>query len=330
MPAMSSVAGRRDVAPGRVVVLGGTGFLGSAVTRAFLDAGSAVTVLDRVAPSVPRADLVAGAEILLGEADDPVVLTNLLGEADHVVHAVGGPVAEESNRNPVDTLFATLPGIITLLEALRARAGVGLSFLSSGGVVYGRTDGRPVAEDAPCDPITTYGVTKLAAEKYIGVYASLFGVSSRVLRVGNAYGPTQPTGSGQGVVAAFAEAARAGRPVPVFGDGEVVRDFVHVGDVAAAVVGLAARSGGPLVVNVGSGVGHSVRQVARAVERVSGRRLVLEHRPGRDFDVRHLVLDTGRLSALLEWRPRTFEDGLAGIWERLVEAEPIRRADGPE
>jgi len=207
--------------------------------------------------------------------------------------------------------------LIALLELLRVRPWVGVTQLSSGGTVYGNPARVPVPEDAPCDPITSYGIVKLAAEKYIGMYAALYGVAARILRVGNAYGALQSSGRSQGVVAAVLAAARKGTPVRVFGDGLTVRDYIHVGDVAATTVELAQRADGPRLVNVGTGIGRTILDVVNVVRSVSGAELTVEHVPDRGCDVRAVVLDVGALRSLLDWDPVSLEEGIQRTWRDL-------------
>ncbi len=303
--------------PKRVLVLGGTGFMGSEIARAFVAMGSSVTVVGRHDPGGRCAGL-AGAELVLGDAGDPLVLSPLVDRVDHVVHAVGSMLPKESNASPAEDTATTLPAILSLLELLRFRPGVGLTYLSSGGTVYGNPTQVPVSERASCDPTTSYGVVKLAAEKYIGMYAMLYDMRTRILRIGNTYGPFQPAGRSQGIVGAFLAAARDGTPVRVFGDGSMVRDYVHVSDVAYAVVELARRPEGPRVVNLGSGVGHTVLDVVDIVSRVTGVGLAVEHFPDRGFDVRAIVLDVGVLSGLVAWDPIPFEEGIERTWHDLL------------
>ncbi len=253
--------------------------------------GSSVTVVARREPGERwRADL-AGAELVLADAGDSFVLSALLEGVDHVVYAVGSMLPKESNAAPVVDVTTTLPAILSLLELLRSRPGTGLTQLSSGGTVYGNPIQVPVSEAGHCDPITSYGVVKLAAEKYIGMYATLYGVPTRILRIGNTYGPLQPADRGQGIVGTLFAAVRDGSRVRVFGDGTMVRDYVHVTDVAYATVELSRRSDGPRVLNLGTGVGHTVLEVVDIVSRVTGVRPALEHYPDRGFDVRSIVLD---------------------------------------
>lgn len=298
-------------------MLGGTGFLGTEITRAFLDAGSAVTAVARRDRGDSWREELSRAEFVLADAGDPCALAPLVNRVDHVVYAVGSMLPQESNASPAAAVTDTLPAIIALLELLRCRPGTGLTYLSSGGTVYGNPRRIPVSESACCDPITSYGIVKLAAEKYVGMYATLYGVPARILRIGNAYGPRQPAGRSQGIVSTLLTAVLDGAPFRVFGGGAMARDYVYVRDVAHAAVELASRPDGPRVVNLGTGIGHSVLDMVDIVSRVTGARLALEHLPDRGFDVRAIVLDVGVLARLVPWNPLPLEDGIERTWQAV-------------
>ena len=195
---------------------------------------------------------------------------------------------------------------------------MGVTYLSSGGTVYGQSDGFPVAEDHPCLPVSLYGMTKLMAEECIRAHGDRFGTPVRILRVSNAYGSTQSASDGQGLIAAGMEAAEADGRLTVFGDGHNVRDYVEVADVASAVVGLPPTYDEDRTVNVGSGTGHDVHAVIALLGEITGARFDVIRSPARPQDVHSIVLDTSRLSRLLTWDPRPLADGVAATWERRV------------
>jgi UDP-glucose 4-epimerase len=298
-------------APPRLVVLGGTGFLGSAVTSSALAEGVDVTVVARHEPSGPTAAAVAHADLLLGDVGDPGTVEMALRHVGAVVFAVGDQLPEDSNLDVRRHSSRALAPLLEVLEALRTRPGVGLTLLSSGGTVYGDTRTPVVDEGSPTDPKCSYGVMHLAAEKYVGMYRRLYGVPGRVLRIANPYGPLQSAARGQGVVAALLDAVARGTAFRLFGGGRAVRDYVHVDDVASAVVRLTSLPGDPEVVNVGSGRGHTVVEVVRLVEEVTGGTVRIEEEAGRSFDVDRIVLDPGRLASLLPWDPRPLRTGIA-------------------
>jgi UDP-glucose 4-epimerase len=236
---------------------------------------------------------------------------------DHVVHAIGQSLPAESNADPVRDAATSLGSILRTLEALRHRPTTRLTYVSSGGTIYGNVERLPIDERAECRPISSYGVMKLAAEKYLGMYHALYGISSLSLRVANAYGPGQPVRASQGFLAACLDAARRRQPVRLYGGGRNIRDFVYIDDVVAAVVRLAEQTATPPVVNVGSGLGVSLVDTLSLVERVTGRPLAVEHVEGRSVDVSAIVLSTELLSSLVDWRPLPLEDGIGRAWAAL-------------
>ncbi len=254
---------------------------------------------------------------MLGPAEDPTVLHEALEGVDWVVHAVGCP-PPAALTDDFDSTTVSVLGLDTLLEALRRRPGVGLTFVSSGGAVYGDVSHLPVDEETRCRPISAYGLSKLMAEDSIAAYSARYQIPARVLRVSNAYGPRQDAANGQGVIGALLCAASTDRPVPVFDAGRAVRDFVHVGDVAKAVVALRPSQSEPQVVNVGGGAGHSVVQILEMVERLTGARLRIEWRPRRPSDVHSIVLNVSRLNSMMAWQPCDLETGIARIWHELT------------
>ena len=300
----------------RVLVVG-LGFIGTHVAAALDRAGIATTILTR--SGVPSwAPALPGAVLIRGDAGDPAVVAEAIEEATHVVYCAGGLMPAQSNLHPTADIELALPPLICVLEALRHRPGVGITFLSSGGTVYGNPSRIPVDEDHPTDPITSYGVMKLASEKYIRMYTRLYGVPGRILRCSNVYGEGQPPQRGQGVIAAFLHQALTDQPITLFGDGSIVRDYLYAGDLAGLVVQLLELGGMPQLANVGSGVGTSLSAVVELVEAVTGRVVRVERRPGRAFDIGEIVLDVSRLRQLVPFDPLTLEAGIRRTWEAIL------------
>lgn len=208
-----------------------------------------------------------------------------------------------------------VPPIVRLVELLRLRPEVGLTFLSSGGAVYGNVDTPPAAESTPADPISSYGILKLTVEMYLTAYARLYGVPVRILRVSNAFGPGQLWAKGQGIVPRLLHCAVTGERFSVYGDGCDIRDYVYIDDVAGAVLAMVSSDLPFALFNVGSGAGHSVLDVVRVVEGVSGHRIGIEHLPHRPFDVRNIVLDIRRIQAHMDYHPVAFRDGVQRTWQ---------------
>lgn len=302
----------------RVVVLG-AGFLGWEIATSLAAQGRGVTVVTRS----PRTDRTAHEGITLEYADVGATesldrLCHLVSQTDAVVYAVGALYPAETAMRPWLDLYTSLPPFLATLEALIRAPGPRMVFLSSGGTVYGDQGAGPLSEQTPRSPSSSYGISKLAAELYLADHCRRFGTLGTSLRVANAYGPGQRTERGQGAVAAFLSAAQTGRAVPFYGGGTPVRDYVHVGDVASAVALLLDAPRMPPALNIGTGIGTSLRQLLTAVEDASGTQVPVQPLPARDIDLAINVLDPSLAVDTLGWMPRSLADGLAQTWAELI------------
>lgn len=290
----------------------GCGFIGERIASGAVRRGLETSVLTRSPLDSRKAAAVAPAEVVVADAADRRTTHEVVAGADHVVFAAGGLMPAEAERAPVEDAWRSLPPLLAILEAVAATAGAMLTYISSGGTVYGEPRYVPVDEAHPTHPISSYGRTKLVAEAYVLSFAAAHRLKAQILRCANVYGEDQPPHRSQGAVAKFADHAVRGEPVVIFGDGSIVRDYVYVGDVVDAAFAL-RDSGCSGVVNIGAGRGNSLLEVVGLVELASGRRLTIEWREARPFDVQEIVLDISRLRRLVDYTPTSLEEGVARV-----------------
>lgn len=296
----------------KCLLLGGGGFIGSHLCEALLAAGHSVRIFDR--PNLQRFRFPAGAdtvEWLEGDFTNHDDLMRAISGNDVIYHLVSTTLPSSSNENPVYDVETNVIGTLHLLELARAQEVGRIVFISSGGTVYGAPREIPIKESHPTEPLCSYGIGKLAIEKYLHLYHVLHGIDYRVLRLANLYGERQRVTTAQGAVAVFLHRALSGQPIEIWGDGSVVRDYLYAGDVAAALVQAAGVNGEHRLFNIGSGQGQSLNDLVAAIERLLGRKVRRNYLPGRRFDVPVNVLDISRAERHLAWRPRmAFADGL--------------------
>ena len=299
---------RRDLPP-RVAVIG-AGFIGTHLAAALLDAGVRTSVITRSPPDDRKQRLLARARLAVADANSAELIRPHLADVDHVVFCASGLMPAESNRDPVADAHLALPPLINVLEILRRAGGPGITFLSSGGTVYGPSRAELIDESHATEPVTSYGIMKLACEKYVRMYEQLYGLPATILRCANVYGEHQPATRSQGVVAVMLDRASRAEPIPLYGDGSIVRDFVYVGDVAGVILESLRIAEKPPIVNVGSGCGCSLNRLVELIAAAVGRPIAVDRRPDRGFDVPRMVLDIAVARTVLAFAPTPLTEGL--------------------
>ncbi|PYR34561.1 MAG: NAD-dependent epimerase [Acidobacteria bacterium] len=297
----------------KIAILGGGGFIGSAIADRLLRDRHAIRIFERprVEPYRRFADH-ERVEWLTGDFMSAQDVNLSIEGVDVVIHLVSTTLPGSSNHDMVYDVKTNLVATLQLLDAMVARGVRKIVFISSGGTVYGKSRYLPIDESHPTDPLVSYGITKLAIEKYLLLSQHLHGNKVVILRVANPFGQRQRVETGQGAVAAFLGKAMRGEPVEIWGDGSVMRDYIYVRDVAEAFARAVEYEGEQSVFNISTGVGTSLNELADRVERVLGRQVLRHYRPGRSFDVMQNVLDNSRARQELRWEPLVgLDEGLA-------------------
>lgn len=310
----------------KAIVFGGEGFIGSRLVQALVDAGHECTIVDRQPHDrLSSGPIQDGVTVCYGDFTDRKVVRTALGAGDTVFHLISTTLPKSSNEHPIYDVTTNVSGTIALLEE-SLRAGVRkVVFVSSGGTVYGVPRSVPIDESHATDPICSYGITKLAIEKYLHLFYVLHGLDYCVLRVSNPYGPGQRAGKGQGAIGTFIDRALNDETIEIWGDGGVVRDYVHVDDVASALVMAGKYNGIDKVFNVGSGHGHSLNDILEHLAAIHGKALRVNRGVQRDFDVPVNVLSVARAQQALGWRPAVeFSDGLRRTYDHALRARDQR------
>ncbi len=296
----------------RCLILGGGGFIGSFLADRLLILGHAVRIFERPRVLPYRAfGREERVEWLAGDFQSAADVEAAVEGCKVVFHLVSTTLPKNSNDDPIYDVETNLVGTLRLLAAAVRCAVKKVVFISSGGTVYGIPSRIPVSEEHPTDPLVSYGIAKLAIEKYLHLYWYLHGLDYSVLRVANPYGERQRVDTAQGAVAVFLSRALAGQPIEIWGDGSVTRDYVYIEDVVDAFIMAMNHDGEPRVFNIGSGEGRSLNQLLTTMEDLLGRPVERRYLPLRKFDVPVNVLDISRARDVLGWHPRvSFREGL--------------------
>jgi UDP-glucose 4-epimerase len=298
----------------RVLVTGGAGFIGSHVAEQLVSRGHEVAVVDDLS-SGKRENVPEGAHFY--EADIRSGCKEVFEEfgPEALSHQAAQMDVRRSVREPDFDAEVNVLGTVRLLQGC-VEYGVGqVIFASTGGAVYGEQQAFPAEEDHPQYPISPYGVSKLAGERYLHYYRVQHGLPYVALRYANVYGPRQDPHGEAGVVAIFCGNLAAGRTSTINGTGEQTRDYVYVGDVARANVLALESEAPPGAYNIGTGMETSVNRLYELLRETSGRDLAPGHGPAKPGEQARSSVDPAKASGAMGWRPEV--DLRAGLAETL-------------
>lgn len=294
---------------GKMVVTGGAGFIGSHIVDALVERGSEVHVIDNYASGKREDRLNAKATYHELDIRETQKIQEIMKGADVVYHLAAIPRVAYSVEHPVETTDVNVVGTVSILTAA-ARTHVRRVVCSSSGSVYGDQTTLPLAETLTANPVNPYGLQKYVGELYAKLWSDIYDFETVSLRYFNVYGPRlDPTGPYALAVGAFLLARKENRPLTIFGDGTITRDYTHVHDVVQANL-LASENknvGRGEVINIGAGRNVTIQYLA---ELVGGR---IEYGPPR-VEAHDSQADTKRAKELLGWEPTVqLEEGVAEL-----------------
>lgn len=302
--------------PPRVLVTGGSGFIGRRVVRALLEEGADVTVADKRA--FP-ADVASGRDVhvVRGDlCDPPVVAQAVRPGTDTIIHLAAVTRVLLSVEDPAATYRVNVQATAELLEQAR-RHGVRSFVFASTNAVTGDVGRATIDESVPLRPLTPYGATKAAAEMLISAYAACYGMTGCSLRFSNVYGPGMQ--EKDSFVPRLMRAARDGTGVQVYGDGTQVRDLVHVDDIVAGMFAAwRACVSGPVILGAGESV--SVNEIVDVARRVTGSGIPVEHVPAKPGEMPAVIVDISAARALGYQPAHDLKSGFSTVWPEFAEA----------
>jgi UDP-glucose 4-epimerase len=298
----------------KVLVTGGGGFIGSNLARALVERGDDVRVLDNFSTGnrANLAELANELEIVEGELRSYERVHAATRGIEVVFHQGALPSVPRSVQDPLTTSAVNVEGTLNVLLAARDE-GIRRVVFASSSSVYGNSNELPRVETQNPDPISPYGVSKLAAERYCVSFARVYPLETVALRYFNVFGPNQdPTSQYAAVVPRFITAIADGQTVPIYGDGKQRRDFTYVANVIEAnLLAAGARDVNGTVLNVATGRATTVNELADAIGSMLGLPVEREAYPERTGDVRDSWADVTRTRELLGWEPRiALDEGL--------------------
>lgn len=287
-----------------ILVTGGAGFIASHVVDAYIAAGHRVVVIDNL--SMGKIENVnSKARFVQMDIRDEKICQLFEEEKFEVVnHHAAQMDVRKSVEDPIYDASVNVLGSINILENARKFGVKKVIFASTGGAIYGEQHYFPADENHPVQPLSPYGITKLAFEKYLYCYSAVYGLSHVVLRYANVYGPRQNPHGEAGVVAIFTKKMLKGEQPTINGDGEQTRDYVYVEDVVAANM-LALSLEGTYTYNVGTGIESTVNDIFRTLKELTGSTCREQYGPEKKGEQRRSVLTYEKIQKECGWTPKT-------------------------
>ncbi len=318
----------------RYLVTGGCGFIGSHLVAALEKGGHRAIVLDDLSTG-SRQNVSPATRLVVGTITDPSTVSALVHDVDGIFHLAAIASVERSRTEWQRTHASNLTGFINILEMVALRKAPIPVVYASSAAVYGNNNKVPLTEGETAQPLTAYGADKLGCELHARVGAVVHGIPSTGLRFFNVYGPRQdPRSPYSGVISIFCDRLRRGEPIAIYGNGHQIRDFVYVGDVVEFLLAaMATTSVGARVLNICTGLGTSILQIAHTIGELRGVKPEINFKPERVGDIRASVgSDTfARESLRLQVRV-PIQEGLAytlqWMTEKATDIPPVGDGDG--
>lgn len=307
-----------------VVIVGGAGFIGCSLVKQLCSRGLKLRVLDSARRLERTGDLLGNVEQHAFDFSVDTGADRFMEGAQALVHLGCSTTPAKSMGNMVHDADSNIGPSLKLFDAAMVSGIKRVVFASSGGTVYGVPERLPIEESHPTHPLSAYGVSKLSIENYLRLYPVLNGIS---LRIANPYGPYQLKGSAVGVIARYVDAVSREQPIEVWGDGNVIRDYIAIQDLVEAMsVAITTPELDSGAYNIGTGNPTSVNEIIQGIFEVAAREVPVRYSPSRTFDVPTVVLSNRLFSERTLWKPKiSLHQGISALWEAANSPEVTRR-----
>ncbi|MFA6571831.1 MAG: NAD-dependent epimerase/dehydratase family protein [Bacteroidota bacterium] len=287
-------------------LIGGLGFIGSHLAEKLLLSGEHVTIIDII--DKPQQSFIKDVKYFNHDYSDESFMHGILDKSEIVINLAYASVPKTSYDNPVEDIYTNLLNNVKLLETATHHNIEKIIYVSSGGTVYGHPRFLPITEEHPTNPVSPYGISKLAAEKYAIMYYLNKQLPVAVVRPSNAYGPGQKAFTGQGFVATAIASILEKKEINIFGENGTIRDYIYVSDLADAIIKVAYKGKAGEIYNIGSSIGKNNKEILNIINSFTAKNQmepIINTLPSREFDVSKNILSWEKINCDTGWKPTT-------------------------
>jgi UDP-glucose 4-epimerase len=303
----------------KILILGGSGFIGSHIVDKLVSLGYSVRVYCKSSEKILNLQLsIKKIELFQGDLSNEELLNKALDGVSVVVHLISSSIPSTSNKDFADDLQENVIKTLKLFELAKKSGVLKIIFASSGGTIYGIPSQLPILESQLCNPICSYGISKLIIEKYLYLHNYLYGIDYAVLRISNPYGPRQNPFGNVGFINVLLSSVMNKKPITIWGDGTVSRDFLYISDLVDVFIKAIELNTPSRVYNVGSGKSYSLNDVIQISREVTGSPVEVFYSSSRIHDVPINYLDINLAKNELFWSPKVnIIDGVRLLWNNI-------------
>jgi len=312
----------------KCLIIGGSGFIGKNIARTLNNKNQKIKIIDKYIDNLIGDNFfLKNFEIGQVDVNDTASLIRNLDNYENIIWLVHSTVPSNSMIDMSADLNANISPLVNFLSRIKDNPNIEkFIYFSSGGTVYGNPEFKnPINEDHSIEPISNYGLTKFVAEQYIRLILKNSNISSYILRPSNVYGPYQNLNKPQGIIGHAFKAAINEHPLFLYKNGEIIRDFVHVEDLANAVykcINRANSSENMFIYNIGSGEPISMNELIQWINKITGKKISIINKPSRELDCEYNVLDCKEIKKDINWEAEVnIQEGLKSVWEWIQDEQ---------
>lgn len=299
----------------KILIIGGNGFIGTNLAKCFINHNMDVYSFDIQKPS----KILENVNYISGDFFDDEVLENVIEGMDVIVHSLSTVNPGNSNKRFMQGYSRDFVQSVKLFD-MCIKKNIKVIFLSSGGTVYGIQENQPIKEDALAAPINHYGAVKLCIESVIKTFNTQLHTKMLIARISNPYGPGQDFHKGVGFVDAALKKSISNETIEIWGDGEVIRDYIYIDDVCEMIFSLINYNGEKEVFNISSNEGVTLNRIIQEIKDLGLNPKVI-YKDSRSVDVPKVILDNSRIESIHQMKIRSFKEGIKEYYSYLCSYE---------